>query len=314
MDETGYRMSEFLQQMVNGLTLGSVYALVALGYTLVYGLLELINFAHGAVVMWGGLVGLSLTKVFLGWGCSLPVALLLALVLALLVGVFLGLLLERVAYRPLRKAPKIAPLITGLGASMVLEQVAALIWGRGYLSFSLGDNLPSFHWDGVIVSAAQIGVLSIAFLVMWGLWWLVERTSLGRAMRAVAQDSSVAELMGVNINAVIAWTFAIGAFLGALAGFMIVGYYGIGHYTMGFMLGLKAFTAAVLGGIGHMRGAMVGGLLLGVIEALGAGYLGDWTHGYFGSNYKDVFAFMVLILVLVVHPQGLWGTLLREKV
>ncbi len=307
-------MDTFLQQLINGITLGSIYALVALGYTMVYGILELINFAHGEVLMVGALVALTVIQVLTGWGWPAPLAVLVGVLAAMAVCMALGLAIERVAYRPLRRAPKLAPLITAIGLSIVLQQVAALIWGRGYLSFPAVLPPVSFVWGGVIITAIQGAIIVLAALIMAGLLVLVQKTALGRAMRATAQNPAVAQLMGVNTDRIIAWTFVIGSALAAVAGVMVAGYYGVGNYTMGFMLGLKAFTAAVLGGIGNLPGAMLGGLLLGVVEALGAGYIGDLTGDFFGSNYKDVFAFMVLIGVLVFHPNGLLGSRAREKV
>lgn len=307
-------MDTFLQQLVNGLTLGSIYALVALGYTMVYGIMELINFAHGDVVMVGALVALSMIGVLTGLGWPASAAIVAALAFAMLVCMGLGYAIERVAYRPLRRAPKLAPLITAIGLSIVLQQVAALIWGRGYLSFPPVLPAGSLSWHGVIITAVQGFIMVLAALLMTVLLLLVKRTALGRAMRATAQNPAVAQLMGVNTDRVIALTFVVGSALAAVAGVMVAAYYNVGNYTMGFMLGLKAFTAAVLGGIGNLPGAMLGGLLLGVVEAMGAGYIGDITGGVFGSNYKDVFAFLVLIGVLVLHPNGLLGSRAREKV
>ncbi len=307
-------MDIFLQQLVNGLTLGSIYALVALGYTMVYGIMELINFAHGDVVMVGALAGLSVIAFLVGQGWPAFWAVTAGVLLALAACMLLGWGIERVAYRPLRKAPKLAPLITAIGLSIVLQQVSALLWGRGYLSFPAILPTTSLSWNGVILTGIQAVIIVLALLLMAGLLVLVQRTSLGRAMRATAQNPAVAQLMGVNTDRIIALTFVLGSALAAVAGVMVVAYYNVGHYTMGFMLGLKAFTAAVLGGIGNLAGAVLGGLLLGVVEAMGAGYIGDLTGGYFGSNYKDVFAFLVLIAVLVLHPNGLLGRRAREKV
>jgi branched-chain amino acid transport system permease protein len=307
-------MDIFLQQLVNGLTLGSIYALVALGYTMVYGIMELINFAHGEVVMIGALVALSVIQVLLGAGVPGPLTVVGGLVVAIPACMALGFTIERVAYRPLRRAPKLAPLITAIGLSIALQQLAALIWGRSYLTFPEVIPVASVSWNGVIVTSIQGLILMLAALIMAGLLMLVQKTSLGRAMRATAQNPAVAQLMGVNTDRIISLTFVIGSALGAVAGVMVAAYYGVGHYYMGFMLGLKAFTAAVLGGIGNLRGAMLGGLLLGIVESLGAGYIGDLTGGLFGSNYKDVFAFLVLIAVLVFQPNGLLGSRAREKV
>jgi branched-chain amino acid transport system permease protein len=302
-------MDIFLQQLINGLVLGSVYALVALGYTMVYGIIELINFAHGEVTMTGALVALSVVgAVALGMP-GLPGVLMLAagLALAIPVCVALGLLIERVAYRPLRNAPRLAPLITAIGVSIILQNLAMLIWGKQYISFP--PVLPQGRYEilGAHITDVQIAILILTLLIMLGLILVVQRTRLGRAMRATAQSRQVASLMGVDVNRVIAATFAIGSALAAVAGVMVSAYYGLAHYYMGFMLGLKAFSAAVLGGIGNLGGAMLGGLLLGLIESFGAGYIGDLTGGFLGSNYQDVFAFFVLIAVLVFRPAGLLG-------
>jgi branched-chain amino acid transport system permease protein len=307
-------MEIFLQQLVNGLTLGSIYALVALGYTMVYGILELINFAHGEVVMVGALVAISLINLLLGIGWPVAAALVAALIVAMAVCMSLGFVIERVAYRPLRNAPRLAPLITAIGISMALQQLASLIWGRSYISFPAVFTVESWSWGEVIVTSLQFIIVVVSLLIMAGLMWLIQKTPLGRAMRATAQNPAAAQLMGVNTHRIISLTFIIGSALAAVAGVMVAAYYGVGHYTMGFMLGLKAFTAAVLGGIGNLPGAMVGGLALGVVESLGAGYIGDLTGGVLGSNYKDVFAFLVLIAVLVFHPTGLMGSRAREKV
>lgn len=302
-------MDIFLQQLINGLVLGSVYALVALGYTMVYGIIELINFAHGEVTMTGALVALSaIGAVALGMP-GLPGVLMLAagLALAIPVCVALGLLIERVAYRPLRNAPRLAPLITAIGVSIILQNLAMLIWGKQYISFPPVLPQGSYEILGAHITDVQIAILVLTLLIMLGLTLVVQKTRLGRAMRATAQSRQVASLMGVDVNRVIAATFAIGSALAAVAGVMVSAYYGLAHYYMGFMLGLKAFSAAVLGGIGNLGGAMLGGLLLGLIESFGAGYIGDLTGGFLGSNYQDVFAFFVLIAVLVFRPAGLLG-------
>jgi branched-chain amino acid transport system permease protein len=212
-----------------------------------------------------------------------------------------------VAYRPLRHAPRLAPLITAIGMSIILQNAAMLIWGRQYVSFP--PLLPHGRHEvlGAQITDLQIFIVVLSFSIMAGLWLLVERTRLGRAMRATAQSKEVAQLMGVNVDRIISATFIIGSALAAIAGVLVSAYYGLAHYYMGFMLGLKAFSAAVLGGIGNIAGAMLGGLLLGVIEALGAGYIGDLTGGFLGSHYQDVFAFFVLIGVLVFRPSGLLG-------
>jgi branched-chain amino acid transport system permease protein len=296
----------FLQQLVNGLVLGSVYALVALGYTMVYGILGLINFAHGDVVMVGALTALSVCAGLAGL-LPVPVAMLLSLAAATFVCVALGLTIERVAYRPLRRAPRLAPLITAIGVSILLQYSAALVWGKQYLSFPEVLVPTQYEFAGASFTDVQVAIFVLACAIMAALLAFITKTRLGTAMRATEQNPDVASLMGVDVNRVIALTFAIGSALGAVAGLMVVLYYGIGHYFMGFMLGLKAFTAAVLGGIGSIPGAMLGGLLLGVIESMASGYIGDLTGGVFGSNYRDVFAFIVLVAVLVVRPSGIMG-------
>ena len=306
-------MDIFLQQLINGLTLGSIYALVALGYTMVYGILGLINFAHGEVVMVGALVALMVIKALASLGLPGPIVVLIALLVSALVCMALGFTIERIAYRPLRKAPRLAPLITAIGVSIVLQQMAMLIWGRNY--HSIPSLLPSAPHEvlGASITELQLIIISVAGLTMAGLMALVNRTRLGRAMRATAENPAIAGLMGVDANRIISLTFIIGSSLAALAGVLVSANYGIAHYQMGFMLGLKAFTAAVLGGIGNLAGAMVGGVLLGVIEALGAGYIGDLTGGVLGSHYQDVFAFFVLITVLIFRPSGLMGEKVSER-
>ncbi len=306
-------MEIFLQQIINGVVQGSVYALVALGYTMVYGILGLINFAHGEVVMMGAMISLSALTALIGMGLSPLLALPLSLVLAIAVCMLLGYGIERIAYRPLRHAPRLAPLITAIGVSIVLQNLAMMIWGRDYHSFPQLFVNQAHQMGGAIINDIQLFIVIAAVCVMAGLMFVVHRTRLGRAMRAVAENQHAAQLMGVNVNRVVSITFMIGSALAALAGMMVSANYGLAHYYMGFLLGLKAFTAAVLGGIGNLRGAMLGGLLLGLIESLGAGYIGDITGGFMGSQYQDVFAFMVLIAVLLFRPSGLLGERLAER-
>ncbi len=306
-------MEILLQQIINGLVQGSVYALVALGYTMVYGILGLINFAHGEVVMIGAMLVLSSLTAMLGWGVPVLLALPLGILLAMAGCMMLGYAIERIAYRPLRHAPRLAPLITAIGVSILLQNLAMMIWGRGYHPFpQLIANHPH-SFGGAIISDIQIVIFVLALAIMAGLMVMVHRTRLGRAMRAVAENQHAAQLMGVNIDRVISLTFMLGSALAAIAGVMVSANYGLAHYYMGFLLGLKAFTAAVLGGIGNLRGAMLGGLLLGLIESLGAGYIGDLSGGFFGSNYQDVFAFLVLIAVLIFRPSGLLGERIAER-
>ena len=306
-------MDIFLQQIINGLVQGSVYALVALGYTMVYGILGLINFAHGEVVMVGAMVAMVVLQTLLAAAVSPVLAILLSLLVAMAVCMALGYGIERIAYRPLRNAPRLAPLITAIGVSIVLQNLAMMIWGREYHAFTLPFTNELHSLNGAIISDVQIAIVLVAVAVMALLMVIVHRTRMGRAMRAVAENPAAASLMGVDINRVISATFMLGSALAAVAGFMVSANYGIVHYYMGFMLGLKAFTAAVLGGIGNLRGAMLGGVLLGLIESLGAGYIGDLSGGFFGSNYQDVFAFFVLIAVLVFRPSGLLGERVAER-
>lgn len=308
-------MDIFTQQIINGLVLGSIYALVALGYTMVYGILELINFAHGEVTMIGAMICLAVIGALTANGADINGLAVVAfgLLVAIAVCVALGFLIERVAYRPLRRAPRLAALITAIGMSIVLQNLAMLIWGKQYITFP--PLLPLTHYEigGAVITNLQIFIVVLSCLLMAGLLMLIRRTRLGRAMRATAQAQDIAGLMGINVNTIISLTFVIGAALAAVAGVMVSAYYGLAHYHMGFMLGLKAFTAAVLGGIGNIAGAMLGGLLLGVIESLGAGYIGPLTGGFLGSHYQDVFAFFVLILVLVFRPSGLLGERVVER-
>ncbi|QNM94955.1 branched-chain amino acid ABC transporter permease [Chitinimonas koreensis] len=308
-------MDIFIQQLINGLVVGSIYALIALGYTMVYGILQLINFAHGEIVMMGAMITISAIQVLTASGVALPGPLMViaGLLIAIPITMLLGFLIERIAYRPLRKAPRLAPLITAIGISIVLQQLAVLIWKNNPRSFP--DLLPheAHNFMGAIITDLQIVIVVLAILIMAGLLVMVEKTKLGRAMRAVSMNQAVASLMGVNINYVISMTFVIGSGLGAIAGVMVGANYGLAYPTMGFMIGLKAFTAAVLGGIGNLAGAVAGGILLGVIESVGAGYLGPLTGGVLGSHYQDIFAFMVLILVLVFRPSGLLGERVAER-
>ncbi len=306
-------MDVLLQQILNGLILGSLYAMVALGYTMVYGILELINFAHGEIVMLGAMVAVSVLALLTALGVPVPLALLAALTAAVAVCVATGVLVERVAYRPLRNAPRLAPLITAIGVSIVLQNLAMIFWGRQYLSFPPVLDIQIYEFAGATITNVQILIVAVAAVTMGGLLLLVQRTRLGRAMRATAQNREVAGLMGVDVNRVIAATFAVGSALAAVAGLLIAAYYGIAHYNMGFILGLKAFSAAVLGGIGNIPGALLGGLLLGVIESLGAGYIGDLTGGFLGSHYQDIFAFFILILVLIFRPSGLLGERVADR-
>jgi branched-chain amino acid transport system permease protein len=308
-------MDILIQQIINGLVLGSMYALVALGYTMVYGIINLINFAHGEVLMVGALTSWSVLTVLAGAGLPGWLMLLISLIAAIIVCCALNFTIEKVAYRPLRNAPRLAPLITAMGMSLLLQTLAMIIWKPNPKPFPqmLPPDAISFWEEGPVITVTQILILASTSMVLAGLMWLVNRTKLGRAMRATAENPRVAGLMGVKPDMVISATFVIGAALAALAGVMWAANYGTAQHTMGFLPGLKAFTAAVFGGIGNLAGAMVGGVLLGLIEALGAGYLEDLTGGVLGSHYTDIFAFVVLILVLTVRPSGLLGERVADR-
>jgi len=308
-------MEILLQQILNGLVLGSVYALIALGYTMVYGILQLINFAHGDVLMVGALTAMTTINAVSSIAPDLPgpIKLLIGLLVAMPVCMLLNVVIERVAYRPLRNAPRLAPLITAIGVSITLQTVAMLIWGRNYNVFPTTMPTTPVAIAGATITPVQLMIIVVSFALMIGLVMLVNKTKLGRAMRATAENPRVAGLMGVDANKVIVATFAIGAALAAVAGVMMASNYSIAHFYMGFLPGMKAFTAAVLGGIGNIYGAMVGGLMLGLIESLGAGYIGDLTGGVLGSNYQDIFAFVVLILVLTLRPSGIMGERVADR-
>jgi branched-chain amino acid transport system permease protein len=308
-------MEIFLQQIVNGLVLGSMYALIALGYTMVYGVLNLINFAHGEVLMIGAMAGLTILKMVNNLAPGLPgiVKLLIAIAGAIPVCVLVNILIERIAYRRLRNAPRLAPLITAIGVSILLQTIAMMVWGRNPLPFPQVMPSASINLMGALITPTQVMLLVLAAVCMLGLVLLVEKTKMGRAMRATAENPRIAGLMGVDANRVIVFTFAIGATLAAVAGVMWGANYSSAQFAMGFVPGLKAFSAAVLGGIGNIYGAMLGGILLGLIESLGAGYIGDLTGGFLGSNYQDIFAFVVLIIVLTLRPSGLMGERVADR-
>jgi branched-chain amino acid transport system permease protein len=308
-------MDIFLQQIINGLVLGSMYALVALGYTMVYGIINLINFAHGEVLMVGALTSWSVIGMMQGAMPGAPgwIILILALVIACVVAASLNFVIEKVAYRPLRNAPKLAPLITAIGMSILLQTLAMIIWKPNYKAYP--TLLPSTPIDvaGAVITPTQILILGMTAVSLAVLMWVVHGTKLGRAMRATSENPRVAALMGVRPDSVISATFIIGAVLAAIAGVMWAANYGTVQHTMGFLPGLKAFTAAVFGGIGNLGGAVVGGILLGLIESIGAGYIGHLTGGVLGSHYADIFAFIVLIVVLTLRPSGLLGERVADR-
>lgn len=318
------------QVLVDGLTLGAVYAVVALGYTMVYGILELINFAHGEIFMTGAFIGTAMLLSFTSLGFMTAMPALLALIVVLVVtSVLTGLMgvgIERVAYRPVRNSPKLIALITAIGISFLLQDLIRFITELKKGNYILTG--PSLFGDQIVVKTSAvlpvfsdasfkssfIIVLVIAILLMVGLDFFVNRTKWGMAMRAVAQDRETAALMTVNVNRVIAITFFVGSALGGATGVLFAVQYGTIDPYIGFILGLKAFTAAVLGGIGNIRGAMLGGILIGLLEMFAAANLTIITNGIFGAEYKDVFAFSILILVLIFKPEGLFGKAVTEKV
>ena len=308
-------METLLQQIINGLVLGSMYALVALGYTMVYGIINLINFAHGEVLMVGALTSWTIIGLMQdalpgtpGW-----IILLVAMLISCVVAAALNFAIEKIAYRPLRNSPKLAPLITAIGMSILLQTLAMIIWKPNYKPYP--TLLPStpFEFGGAVITPTQILILGLTAVSLAILTWLVNYTRLGRAMRATSENPRVAALMGVKPDIVISATFIIGAVLAAIAGVMYASNYGTAQHTMGFLPGLKAFTAAVFGGIGNLAGAVVGGILLGLIESIGAGYIGTLTGGVLGSNYSDIFAFIVLIFVLTLRPSGLLGERVADR-
>ncbi|WP_141430649.1 branched-chain amino acid ABC transporter permease [Bacillus sp. 03113] len=318
------------QVLIDGLTLGAVYAVIALGYTMVYGILELINFAHGEIFMSGAFIGTSVLLIMtgLGWVSAMPAILtfIIILIVASVLTGFMGMGIERVAYRPLRRAPKLITLITAIGVSFLLQDIVRFIVElkkgnyivnapslfNDKIQLKLSSIIPQF--DNATFKSSFIVVLIMAILMMVGLDFFVNRTKWGMAMRAVAQDQETAALMSINVNKVISVTFFVGSALGGATGVLFAVQYGAIDPYIGFILGLKAFTAAVLGGIGNIRGAMVGGILLGLIEMFAAANLSIISGGAFGAEYKDVFAFIILIAVLIFKPEGLFGKAVIEKV
>ncbi|MCG3175594.1 MAG: High-affinity branched-chain amino acid transport system permease protein LivH [Candidatus Omnitrophica bacterium] len=296
------------QQLINGLTIGLVYALIALGYTMVYGVIQLINFAHGEVFMLGAYLALTAVWLLTAWLGAPPAILLLCGMFALsVVGCALtGRLIERVAYRPLRGSPKLTALITSIGVSFFLQNAVMLLYGSR--EQSVPEVLPMVSWEvgGVSVSGMQLLILAVSAAMMVGLDRFVRRTRTGKAMRACAENTEAASLMGISPDAVIRNTFMLGSGLAAVGGMLFAMNYGSVSFHDGYLAGLKAFTAAVFGGIGSIPGAMIGGILLGVFEGLAAGYL--------SSEWKDVFAFGLLVCVLIFRPSGILGENLPEKV
>ncbi|MGH7707507.1 MAG: branched-chain amino acid ABC transporter permease [Vulcanimicrobiaceae bacterium] len=303
-------MDVFVQQIINGISLGAIYALIALGYTMVYGIIELINFAHGDVYTLGSFFSLAILGLLgvsgelHGWPligtviiCSLGSMVLCGIV---------GMLIERLAYRRLRNAPRLAPLITAIGVSFILENIMQLWLGPSPVGFPEILPNPALHFLNISINAKQVDVVVLALVMMAALQYFVTQTKMGKAMRATAQDRDAAQLMGININTTIAVTFLVGSALAGVAGFVSGMYYGSTWFYNGFAAGLKAFTAAVLGGIGNIAGAMLGGFLIGLIEALSTQIISD--------QWSTVVVFSVLVLVLVFRPSGLLGESLPDKV
>ena len=300
---------QLLQQLINGATIGSFYALVALGYTMVYGVLKLINFAHGDLFMWGAYLGLTAVTLLIGLGVAgspwmiLPVGVLVVLLIALI-----GVLVERIAYRPLRSAGRLPPLISALGVAFLLQSLARNVFGASWRTYPPGIALRGGITvaGGLRVGWMQLIVVAISFALMAALYLFVQRTRIGTAMRAVSLDPAVSRLMGIDVDRIIAVVSLIGPGLGGIAGLIVALYYGSFDFTLGWSFGLKAFIAAILGGIGNIPGAMLGGMLLGVVETLASGYI--------SPQWKDVIAYAALILILMVRPTGLLGERVAAKV
>ncbi len=301
-------MDLLLQQTVNGLTMGAIYAIVGLGYTMVYGIIRLINFAHGAVFMVGAYLGLTVLEVLGGQtGAAIGISLLVALLVPAIVCGGIGCAMDMLVYRRLRAvhAHPLIPLIAALGISLMLETGAMLLWGKEFKVYPPVLPVEHFHFAGAVVNSAQLLLLLTCLLMMVGLQLFVQNTRIGRAMRAASLDANAARLVGVNVNNIILMTFVIGSALAAVAGVLVGVYYGSVNFRMGYLLGLKAFTAAVLGGVGNIPGAMLGGLVIGLLETFGAAYIsGEW---------KDAIAFIILITVIVARPTGLLGERIAER-
>jgi len=303
-------LSEFFQHFMNGLTLGGVYALIALGYTMVYGILKFINFAHGDVLMVGAYIGLFVFDALRGsapLGAWTFFAFFIAMIISMILTAILGMVIERVAYKPLRKASRLAPLLSAIGVSFILSNGAAWAWGTQSRKLNYPfDNTP-FEIGGVVITPHQILILVVSIVMMIALKLFVDRSRMGKAMRATSLDQDTARLMGINVNVVISLTFAIGSALAATGGMLIALDFKC-YPTMGIMLGLKAFVAAVVGGIGNIGGAMLGGITLGLLETFGVAVFG------IPQAMKDTISFAILIIVLLVRPQGLLGKVVKEKV
>lgn len=300
-------MGTFVQQVFNGLTVGGIYALIALGYTMVYGVMRLINFAHGDLCILGAFIGLTVLSGDVGSGHSGAALLLLAFVLAIVVVAAAGVVLELVAYRPLRRADRLAAVVSALGASVLIENGIMIVWGPNVHVFP-ADLLAATAWNvaGAMITFVQVMIIVASVVLMAALYVFVHHTRFGTAIRAVAIDQDTARLMGINVNRVILSVFVIGPALGAIGGLFIGVYYREAYFTMGWTYGLYAFIAAILGGIGNIPGAMLGGVLLGLFNAFAAGYV--------SSSWQDAITFALLIAILLVRPTGLLGERVAEKV
>lgn len=288
------------QQLINGLTVGGIYALIALGYTMVYGILKIVNFAHGDVFMMGSFLGLFFMQ-------TLDMPLLLAFALSAVATGVMGILIERIAYRPIRVADKLAVLISALGVSIFLQNLAMLVWGTETHAYNSGIKTVTYKiGDGLVLSNIQIGVIILCILLMVVLYVIVNKTKIGVAMRATSESLVSAQLMGINTEKVISFTFGVGSMLACVAGVLVGTYYDAVYPTVGYSYGLKAFAAAILGGIGSIPGAMIGGFVIGIVETLGAAYI--------SAGYRDAFAFGILIIVLIVRPSGILGRKQVDKV
>ena len=303
-------MEVFLEQLINGLTIGSFYALIALGYSMVYGILKLINFAHGDFFTLGSYVGYTvlvfgsafITTHFGLWG-----GLIAAMIIAAVCVAFVGVMVERAAYRPIYPAGRLPAVVSALGASIFIQNTIMVIWGPRYQAYPAA-LIPNIHIQlgGIHITMLQIVILIMSFMFLGILYWIIQKTTFGAAIRATALDKDTASLMGIDFTKVIFFIFTLGPALGAMTGVMVGMYYRQISFTMGWNYGLKAFTATILGGIGNLPGAMFGGLILGVLEMFGAAYI--------SAAWKDVFVFLILILVLIFRPRGLFGEKIAEKV
>ena len=304
-----------LQQLINALTVGAIYALIALGYTMVYGVLKLINFAHADLFMVGAYISFFLMALLIGpLGGPLPILIVTVIFFATfaLVGL-LGVAIERAAYRPLRRSSRLAPMLSALGMAIVLQNAVMLLAGRKPIVYPAIVSTEPIDVLGAVFTPKQAAIVVIAVLLMLLLTWFVHGTRLGIRIRAVSESGVTAQLLGINIDRTISVIFFIGPGLGAVAGLLYASYYGVATFSMGFIVGLKAFTAAILGGIGSIPGAMLGGFLLGLLETFGAGLLPSLTGGAIGPEYRDIFAFVILIVVLIFKPAGLLGEAISEE-